>query len=86
MMRRAVATGKGPTLLYSVPEAAAKLCVTSKWLYERTRKNAVPYRRLGKYVRFSESDLEAIINSAQVPVNGNCHNASNGEDPKALAE
>jgi hypothetical protein len=40
-----------------------------KWLYERTRKNAIPYRRLGKYVRFSESDLEAIIKSAQVVVN-----------------
>jgi hypothetical protein len=37
-MLRAMATGKSPTVLYAIPEAAAKLCVTSKWLYERTRK------------------------------------------------
>jgi hypothetical protein len=27
--------------------------VRPSWLYERTRRNAVPCRRLGKYVRFS---------------------------------
>jgi excisionase family DNA binding protein len=51
-------------ILYSVQEAAAKLCVAPKWLYERTRKNAIPYRRLGKYVRFSGDDLEAIVTNA----------------------
>src|SRR5262249_51820920 len=54
-------------LLYSVPEAAAKLRVAPKWLYERTRKNAVPYRRLGKYVRFSEEDLATIVAQAFTP-------------------
>ena len=57
-------------LLYSVPEAAARLRVAPKWLYERTRKNAVPYRRLGKYVRFSEEDLAAIVANAFTPTNG----------------
>ena len=57
-------------LLYSVPEAAARLRVAPKWLYERTRKNAVPYRRLGKYVRFSAADLAAIVANAFTPTNG----------------
>ena len=77
-------------VLYSVQEAAAKLCVSSKWLYERTRKNAIPYRRLGKYVRFSDSDLEAIIKSAQVSVQtsitGIGYNSGNGKDRKATPD
>jgi hypothetical protein len=74
-------------ILYSVPEAAAKLRVAPKWLYERTRKNAVPYRRLGKYIRFSEDDLEAIVANASnnvITVNGDSVNSDdkNGLRPK----
>jgi excisionase family DNA binding protein len=81
--------GKDTTVLYSVQEAAARLSVAPKWLYERTRKNAIPYRRLGKYVRFSESDLEAIINSAGVPVNTSitaicCNISGNDQNYTAL--
>jgi hypothetical protein len=51
--------------------------VAPKWLYERTRKNGVPCRRLGKYVRFSDDDLAAIVANAFVPtangsINANC--------------
>ena len=35
------------------------------WLYQRTSKKAIPLRKLGKYVRFSEDDLQAIINGAE---------------------
>jgi hypothetical protein len=61
---------KTAPILYSVSEAAAKLCVAPKWLYERTRKNGVPCRRLGKYVRFSDADLAAIVANAFVPATG----------------
>ena len=47
--------------LYKVQEAAAKLNLSPSWLYERTRTNAIPFRRLGKYIRFTDEDLEAII-------------------------
>ena len=47
--------------LYTVQEAAAKLNLPSSWLYERTRKNEIPFRRFGKYIRFTDEDLEAII-------------------------
>jgi excisionase family DNA binding protein len=47
--------------LYSVPEAARRLNLPVTWLYERTRKNAIPCHRFGKYVRFTDSDLDAII-------------------------
>jgi excisionase family DNA binding protein len=53
-------------LLYDVTEAAQRLGVKPSWLYERTRRNALPCRRLGKYVRFSEADLLDIMESAKV--------------------
>lgn len=52
-----------PKRLYTVQEAAAKLNLPPSWLYERTRKNEMPFRRFGKYVRFTEEDIEAIIAS-----------------------
>src|SRR5579872_1133005 len=55
--------------LYTVQEAAIKLNLPSSWLYERTRKNAVPCRRFGKYVRFSDADLDAIIAGGRVSTN-----------------
>src|SRR5215469_1416513 len=68
---------KTARILYSVSEAAAKLCVAPKWLYARTRTNVIPYRRLGKYVRFSDADLAAIVANAFVPaangsISSNC--------------
>jgi excisionase family DNA binding protein len=90
VMVRTMEADKSPTVLYSVQQAAAKLSVAPKWLYERTRINAIPYRRLGRYVRFSESDLEAIIRNAEVRVNTaittSGYNANNGKGHKALPE
>ena len=47
--------------LLTVEEAAKLLKVTPKWLYERTRKNAIPHHRFGKYIRFTMTDLHQII-------------------------
>jgi excisionase family DNA binding protein len=49
--------------LYTVQEAATKLSLHPSWLYERTRKNEIPCRRFGKYIRFTNDDIEAIIAS-----------------------
>jgi excisionase family DNA binding protein len=57
-------TNSPAKLLYTVEEAANRLGLKPSWLYERTRKNALPCRRLGKYVRFSDADLSAIIADA----------------------
>jgi excisionase family DNA binding protein len=50
-----------------IEEAARALNVPRSWLYERTRKNAVPYVRIGKYVRF---DLDQLLVWAR---SGNAH-------------
>ena len=47
--------------LYTVPQAAAVLHLSQTWIYERTRKHAIPHRKLGKYIRFTDSDLSKII-------------------------
>ena len=54
----------GGKIFYTVDEAAARLGMKVSWLYERTRRKAIPHRRLGKYVRFTEDDLRAISDAA----------------------
>jgi excisionase family DNA binding protein len=49
--------------LFTIQEAAEVLRIPISWLYERTRRNAIPCRRLGKYVRFSEEDLAKIMSA-----------------------
>jgi excisionase family DNA binding protein len=50
--------------LCTVEEAALRLNLKTTWLYERTRRNAIPHHRFGKYIRFTEADLDAIISMA----------------------
>jgi excisionase family DNA binding protein len=52
-----------PARLFTIQEAAELLRIPISWLYERTRRNAIPCRRLGKYVRFSEEDLAKIMSA-----------------------
>jgi excisionase family DNA binding protein len=54
-----------PKGLHTVQGAAAKLNLPPSWLYERTRKHEIPFRRFGKYIRFTDDDLDAIIALAQ---------------------
>lgn len=57
----AVPRGK---MFLTVEEAAQRLGVTMGWIYERTRRKAIPHRKLGKFVRFTEEDLRAISEAA----------------------
>ena len=47
--------------LIGINEMAKKLCVPLSWLYHRTRTNQIPHYKLGKYVRFDESEIEAWL-------------------------
>ena len=51
-------------IFLTVEEAAERLGVTVGWIYERTRRSAIPHRKLGKFVRFTEEDLRAIVEAA----------------------
>ena len=43
--------------LISIREMAKKLDVPVSWLYSRTRTNEIPHYKVGKYVRFDESEI-----------------------------
>jgi excisionase family DNA binding protein len=50
----------------TVDEAAERLGVKRSWIYERTRRNTIPHRRLGKFVRFTEQDIRTIADAAAI--------------------
>ena len=62
---RAFTPTESPMRLFTIREAAEALRIPISWLYERTRRNAIPCRRIGKYVRFTEGDLREIISSSE---------------------
>ena len=43
--------------LLTVAEVAAHLRVPRSWIYDRTRRGAIPARRVGKYVRFDLAEV-----------------------------
>lgn len=47
--------------LYTIAEIAKLLNVSTNWFYERTRKDSIPFHKFGKHIRFTESDLAAIV-------------------------
>lgn len=51
--------------LLTADEVAEMLRVDKSWVYAATRANRIPHLRLGRYVRFSESALEAWISDCQ---------------------
>jgi excisionase family DNA binding protein len=53
-------------MFLTVEEAAQRLGVTEGWIYERTRRKLIPHRKLGKFVRFTEEDLQAISAAAAI--------------------
>ncbi len=55
--------------LLEVHEVAEMLKVPVSWVYERTRRRAVgrlPHLKVGKYVRFRRSEIEAYLETLRV--------------------
>jgi excisionase family DNA binding protein len=69
-------TGTDPTgapdgrLLYTPGQAAALLQVRESWLRKKASARAIPCTFLGKHLRFSPSDLAAIVAAAAQPPAG----------------
>jgi excisionase family DNA binding protein len=47
--------------LLNAEQVAEQLGVPKTWILEQARRDAVPHRRLGRYIRFSERDLAEIL-------------------------
>ncbi len=48
-----------PHRLLTVEDVATLLRVPESWVYDRTRRGAIPLNRVGKYVRFDFTDIQA---------------------------
>jgi hypothetical protein len=59
--RRAEAAIQPRVKLFTLHEAAKLLRRKPNWLYTKTKDNAIPHRRFGKFIVFTESDIDAII-------------------------
>jgi excisionase family DNA binding protein len=51
--------------LLTAEEVAALLQVTCSWVYAETRKRRIPHLRLGRYVRYRRSAIEAWIEDVE---------------------
>jgi excisionase family DNA binding protein len=51
--------------LLEAAEVAAMLGMTKAWVYEQTRKDAIPYIRLGRFVRFRRQSIEDWIRNRE---------------------
>jgi hypothetical protein len=51
--------------IFTVQEAAQLLRRKPNWLYTKTKQKSIPHRRFGKYIVFTETDIEAIIAMSQ---------------------
>ena len=51
--------------LLTAGEVADLIRVTRAWVYAETRRNAIPHLRLGRYVRYRRSAIEAWIRAVE---------------------
>lgn len=51
--------------LLTADEVAELMRVTRGWVYAETRRNAMPHLRLGRYVRYRRSTIEAWMTSIE---------------------
>lgn len=67
-LKPALTHRKGEEDAILTPDQLANLLGVSKgWIYEQAALKAVPYHKLGKYLRFRRSAIEKWVDSAVVP-------------------
>ncbi len=45
----------------TIDQVAKKLQVPTSWVYERTRHHRIPFRKMGKYLRFNEAEIDQWV-------------------------
>lgn len=53
--------------LKNYEQASAWLGVPSRWLQARVQKGLVPHIRLGKHVRFTQAQLDQLVEESELP-------------------
>ncbi|MFE0760202.1 helix-turn-helix domain-containing protein [Streptomyces smyrnaeus] len=52
---------EGGPLLYTADQAAARLRVPASWLRKKAAAQQIPHTRLGRHLRFAETDLALLL-------------------------
>lgn len=55
----------GDDRLLTADDVAELMRVTRGWVYAETRRNALPHLRLGRYVRYRRSAIEAWMRTVE---------------------
>ncbi|MGD0275801.1 MAG: helix-turn-helix domain-containing protein [Syntrophales bacterium] len=56
----------GVDMIFDVKGLASYLHVNENWIYQRTRKQEIPYIKKGKYCLFKKSAIDAWLNEDAV--------------------
>lgn len=56
--------------LLDIPAAAERLSVTERWIRRAVAERAIPFVKVGRYVRFRPDDLDRYVERQVVPAGG----------------
>lgn len=59
-----------PTALLNVGDVAAILGVDPRYIYRLVKTRRIRHHRIGKYLRFRETDVRAFVDEQAVPSRG----------------
>jgi excisionase family DNA binding protein len=54
-------------VLFTFAQAAEMTALPESWLRKAVTERRIPFRKVGKHVRFSAADLDALIEQTAVP-------------------
>jgi excisionase family DNA binding protein len=60
-----VAAGAAHDDVLTVDEVASLLRVTPAWVYSQTQRDRIPHMRLGRYLRYRRSAIEAWLGALE---------------------
>ena len=53
-------------VLYTPAEAAERTSLPESWLRKAATERRIPFRKVGKHLRFSQADLDALVEQSAV--------------------
>lgn len=57
-----------PQVLFTFAEAAEMTKLRESWLRKAVSERRIPFRRIGRHVRFAQADIDALVTGAAVSV------------------
>ena len=55
-------------ILFTVETLANYLQVSNQWIYDRRDQNAIPFMKMGKFLRFRKREIDKWLDKTKMPV------------------